>query len=157
MVGSLRNWWRWWIEQRYNVGVTRGVALILPHPVMCAVFIFCWAAFLLFWRIADVDTHFTNRPQDYPQFFTVTPWRPITISTAIGPQKILTRTATCPLTFSMLRMTYSSADGGATSEWMKSDDDWRWGRLGIAIALSTFALCSLHAVARHFNPSEKAK
>jgi hypothetical protein len=125
-----------------------GIALVLPHPAIFACFFLCWLAFLSFWRIADVDTHFTNRPQDYPQLFSLTPWHPTTIATSAGLQNVLTRTATCPLTFSVLRMTYSSPDGGATSEWMKSDDDWRGDRLGIAMASSVVLLCGLHAAAR---------
>jgi hypothetical protein len=128
--------------------VKRGLALAFPHPAIIVCFILCWLVFLLFGRIADVDTHFTNRPQDYPQIFSLTPWRPTTIQTANGPLITLTRTAVCPLTFSTLRMTYSSPDGGTTSEWMNSDDDLRWDRLSIAIALSALALCGLSLVAR---------
>jgi hypothetical protein len=128
--------------------VNRGVGIFLPHPAIFACFVLCWLAFLSFWRMADVETHFTNHPQDYPQLFSLTPWRPATITEAAGIQYVLTRTATCPLAFSTLRITYSSADGGITSEYLKSDDNWRLDRLGIAIASSTLALCGLHAVAR---------
>src|SRR5215471_4317675 len=88
----------------------------LPHPFLFTAFLLCWVFFLFLGKLSNIDTHFTYQPENYPQYFTVSPWQPSTITTPSGQQSGLIRIATCPLTFFTLRYTYWSSDGGNTRE-----------------------------------------
>jgi hypothetical protein len=121
--------------------------LLLPHPLIFVAFFSSWTIFLFVGKASNVDTHFTYHPQNYPQYFSVTPWHPLVISTASGPVSGLTRTATCPLTFFTLRYTYWSPDGGKTSEGLKWENDIRWNRVAIAVVLSAIMLWGINFIA----------
>jgi hypothetical protein len=90
-----------------------------------------WFCFFTFGAVFTVDTHFTSKPQNYPEF-RLTSWRPATTSpTATGA--IQRREAILPLTLRTLRYVQLTEDGGATVETVAYHADVRWGRTTIAL------------------------
>jgi len=104
----------------------QGAALVLAVPILGY-----WLFFFTFGGMLDIDTHFTNRPQDYP-VFQLTPWRPASASAGR-----LAREALYPLTFRTLRYEQFSEDGGVTvwTEGYHADLRWRPTIVGLLLTL----------------------
>jgi hypothetical protein len=88
-----------------------------------------WFLFFTVGGVGAVDTHFTNRPQDFPEF-RLTPWR------SAGHAGTLTRDAIMPLTFRTLRYVQVTDDGGTTVETVAYHADVRWAPTAAALLVS---------------------
>jgi hypothetical protein len=111
-----------------------GLLALLPQGVAVALAVAVlghWLFFFTFDAMVTIDTHLTNRPQDYPAF-QLTPWRP-----APPVAGRLTREALCPLTFRTLRYEQISDDGGVTvaTEGYHADIRWRPMITGLLLTL----------------------
>jgi hypothetical protein len=91
-----------------------------------------WCFFFWLGPMVAVDTHFTSRPQDFPEF-RLTPWR---AAERAGNSGTLTRDAIMPLTFRTLRYVQVSDDGGTTVETVAYHANVRWGPTAAALLAS---------------------
>jgi hypothetical protein len=101
----------------------------LVAAAVVALIILGWLVFFLVGALATIDAHFTNRPQDFPEF-QLTRWQP---AAAGGGAGRITRDAVWPLRFRTLRYRQVSDDGGVTVETVRYAAEIRWGRTGAAM------------------------
>ena len=104
----------------------RGAAVAVAVPILGY-----WLFFFTFDAMVTIDTHLTNRPQDYPAF-RLTPWRP---EPAVAGR--LVREALWPLGLRTLRYGQFSDDGGVTvwTEGYHADIRWQPTLIGLLLTL----------------------
>jgi hypothetical protein len=116
-----------------RVAAWRVAAPRVVTKVVVVLLVLGWVGFFTLGSLVAVESHWTNRPQDFPQF-QLTPWR--AAGEAGAPAGRLEREAVWPLTFRTLRYRQVTEDGGAWVETVGYEADVRWGTTLVALGVS---------------------